>query len=233
MSLNPLDYDYDWAAIIAFFALIVAILSAYYSYINGQKQSDRSFYVSWVDGVIEWTNRTCEILIRMKLNLEFEASLGDRREELIELSACIEQGRLLFENKNKDAWGKEKPYAYRGFRPTMLDELVAAYHAYSEYGNTDSHLKDNFVNFLEKRRRLFLSEIQQIITVQRDITARDIIAFTPRQDIRERRFTSAIRPHNRMNFPRRYFEREPTKDSFLAVINSGRQVIYLEHQCFP
>ena len=160
-ELRP--WEWDWSAWISGVAALIAIISAYFTISSGNKQSDRDFYVSWVSGVISWTNRTSEILIKMKLNLEFDADLSDRRAELIELSACIEQGRLLFENKNKDAWGADKPYAYRGFRPTMLDELVAAYNAYSEFGESESHTKENFVQFLERRRRIYISEIQQII----------------------------------------------------------------------
>ncbi len=85
----------------------------------------------------------------------------------------------------------------------------------------------NFKRVLERQkqafgRALFGVHIKQVFSAQRDIAARDLIAITARQHIRERRFTRAVRPHNRMNFTRRHLKRKPAKYSLLAVINSGR-----------
>ena len=45
------------------------------------------------------------------------------------LSALIEQGRLFFRNVHQDKYGQEKFPARRGYRPEILDPVVAAYEA--------------------------------------------------------------------------------------------------------
>jgi hypothetical protein len=42
-------------------------------------------------------------------------------------AALIERGRIFFKNQPFGSFGNEKPPAYRGFRPKILDPLVAAH----------------------------------------------------------------------------------------------------------
>ena len=52
-----------------------------------------------------------------------------RRELLVCLSSLIDKGRMFFKNESPELYGTEKPPAYRGFRPKIIDPLVAAYSA--------------------------------------------------------------------------------------------------------
>lgn len=57
------------------------------------------------------------------------------------LSALIDRGRLFYRNKDQDKYGLEKFPARRGYRPEILDPLVAAYRsllAISGTANQDS-----------------------------------------------------------------------------------------------
>jgi hypothetical protein len=45
---------------------------------------------------------------------------------IFETSILVEQGRLFFRNVLAATYGKEKPEAYRGLRPRILDQLVIA-----------------------------------------------------------------------------------------------------------
>ena len=66
------------------------------------------------------------------------------------LAALIDQGRLFFRNVAQDIYGQEKFPARRGYRPEILDPLVAAYNA----------VQTKDVTFLPEWRARFVSLIQ-------------------------------------------------------------------------
>ncbi|MDE0029984.1 MAG: hypothetical protein OXU42_11360 [Deltaproteobacteria bacterium] len=76
------------------------------------------------------------------------------------LSALIDRGRMFFENEDRQRWGQDKLPAYQGFRPKILDPLVAAYLAIDalgeQVGPPDTERKERLLGW----RRYFVSLLQ-------------------------------------------------------------------------
>ena len=73
------------------------------------------------------------------------------------LSALIDRGRLFYKNKDQEKYGVEKFPARRGYRPEILDPLVAAYRSVlAMEGATD---KERFERLYRWRGR-FISLLQ-------------------------------------------------------------------------
>jgi hypothetical protein len=80
------------------------------------------------------------------------------------LSSMIDRGRFFLPNIRKDEHGVDKPYAYRGFRHSGLDPLVAAERVLST-GSTGSFTDRKHA--LVAMKREFVSAIQQILDPER------------------------------------------------------------------
>ena len=120
--------------------------------------------------VHEWGNECVDVFAEAeRFCLLDPAEVGDRDYEeqkdklLNRSSALIDRGRMFFRNKDPDEYGQEKPRAYRGYRPAILDPLVAAYLAIAELDDSVScpDLRRN--NRLWDWRREFVSILQQEI----------------------------------------------------------------------
>jgi hypothetical protein len=86
------------------------------------------------EDVLSWSNQTIETLqtLVLVLTLKSENLSKDIAKQKIEKvifdsSILIETGRLFFRNQKIDDWGVEKPSAYQGYRPVILDQLVIAH----------------------------------------------------------------------------------------------------------
>ena len=67
---------------------------------------------------------------------------------------------MFFENNRSTSWGSEKPKAYQGFRPILLDCLVEAYTQY-EYSLLDPTATD--VEAIVSTKREFVSHVQGLV----------------------------------------------------------------------
>jgi hypothetical protein len=74
------------------------------------------------------------------------------------LSALIDEGRLFLPNQQKEANGASKPFAYRGYRHSALDPLVAAVTVLDSQPDGVSRR-----DLLVELKREFVSEISQIL----------------------------------------------------------------------
>jgi len=96
----------------------------------------------------EWTNKSLSVITEAEhFCMLDEACFSTRGAYRIQesnllhrLSAAIEHGRLFFKNVHQEDYGQEKYPARRGYRPEILDPLVAAYEAVRT--NNASHLAD-------------------------------------------------------------------------------------------
>lgn len=67
---------------------------------------------------------------------------GMQRNELLHrLSALIDRGRLFYRNKDQDQYGLDKFPARRGYRPEILDPLVAGYQSVREVNGSVDEAK--------------------------------------------------------------------------------------------
>ena len=87
-----------------------------------------------------------------------ECTYTIRRSNLLHrLSALIDRGRLFYKNTDQDKYGREKFPARRGYRPEILDPLVAAYRSVLEMsGSAD---QDRFERLYRWRGR-FITLLQ-------------------------------------------------------------------------
>ena len=117
--------------------------------------------------VHEWGNECIEVLSEadhfclLDTELCGDATYTQRKIELQRrLSALIDRGRMFFENAGQQNYGQHKLPAYRGFRPKILDPLVAAYMAIKALSETveppDYERKERLVEW----RRYFVSLLQ-------------------------------------------------------------------------
>jgi len=111
------------------------------------------FFVAWIrwrrselrrDEVLRWADECIEALQTLLLISLLkgppltEEKLDEIRLKIIfDTSTLIERGRLFFKNEVINDFGSEKPAAYRGYRPRILDHLVLA-HQISRYWPDES-----------------------------------------------------------------------------------------------
>ena len=85
----------------------------------------------------EWSNECLYAITEaehfcslQKADFSNDGAYNIRQKDILHrLSALIEQGRLFFRNVDQHKYGQEKFPARRGYRPEILDPLVAAYQA--------------------------------------------------------------------------------------------------------
>src|SRR5262249_61844 len=90
------------------------------------------------------------------------AELPSRVRLLSDISALIDHGRLLFENRAARDFGAEKPGAYRGHRPVLLDHLVAAHDCLRDAALPAAENQPHGQTMWGLRRE-FVSELQRIV----------------------------------------------------------------------
>lgn len=120
------------------------------------------------DDVYAWGNKCIEVLQTINLICAIgpmRLSPEDLQKRFLDLtfqtSVLIEQGRLLFKNKITDKYGAHKPEAYRGYRPRILDYLVAAHQISCEWHRSDSKQKQQMRVVSEDCLKHFVSLMQK------------------------------------------------------------------------
>ena len=93
-----------------------------------------------------------------------EQAYARHKDDLLRrLSALVDRGRMFFANKQQEHFGQYKQRAYRGFRPAILDPLVAAYMAI-EVVDESSILPD-----LDRKERLWDWRREFVSVLQKEI----------------------------------------------------------------
>ena len=115
--------------------------------------------------VHEWGNECINILAEadhfslLDPKVCGEAAYLERRTELLRrLSALVDRGRMFFENKARERFGQGRLPAYQGFRPKILDPLVASYRAIEALNQQEE--PEDRKERLTEWRRYFVSLLQ-------------------------------------------------------------------------
>jgi hypothetical protein len=124
--------------------------------------------LSWADESINWLSeaRSLTYLDPSKMN---EGNFFTLRAEcLSKLSALIDRGRLFFPNEAPDQHGQDKPRAFRGFRPVVLDQLKDVYDVVGELQSArpSSRPARELRETITKCKKEFVSEIQRVVDPQ-------------------------------------------------------------------
>lgn len=89
----------------------------------------------WGDKCIEALAEAEHFCLLEASSFETTGSYAIRKNAVLQrLSALVDQGRLFFKNTCRDKIGRDKFPARRGYRPELLDPLVAAYRAVEGLG---------------------------------------------------------------------------------------------------
>ena len=118
--------------------------------------------------VLAWSDRSIDVLQRIYLLMRSDSEDdADCRKTLsslsVEASILVEQGRLRFKNIKKGSlkrYGSEKPLAYQGIRPTILDWLLCVHEAAARWQTAKQDERKLLLKAVEIAERNFVSLAQ-------------------------------------------------------------------------
>ena len=158
----------DWILIIEILILAVQATIAWALFSFGRSQYSIQMKTQRTLRIHEWGNKCIDLLSEADHYCMLTPKpVGDKEHlrqkyELLRcLSSQIDQGRMLFENINKEDFGTEKHPAYRGYRPKILDPLIAAYLAINAVDQSEELLENQTKDRLLDWRRYFVSLLQK------------------------------------------------------------------------
>ncbi|MGP1273811.1 MAG: hypothetical protein ACQRW7_00170 [Caulobacterales bacterium] len=148
----------------AIIAVVVSVFALCLSVFNFRAE----FRIAWTKEVIGWARQVVSVLTEMEHDFSTACgqSLGVRpsgdrvRGQLARLSTLIDEGRFYFENNSDNDFGRDKPVAFRGYRPKLIDVLVRAYDSYRRALTNNEHDPSDTIR---KRKRDFVSHVQEVI----------------------------------------------------------------------
>ncbi len=185
-------------------AVIVAVLAALYAQKSAalqERETERqgrialeSMLIDYHGAIIRWADE-CLDQMGQAISLTFfdpDKTEGDsffnRRSNCIwHLSALLDRGRLLFPNEAPDRHGGDKPGAFRGFRPVVLDQIKYMHDHVRELrrvqpeARSPEHLRSEMV----KCKRQFVTEVQRVVDprAREDRLKQILLARSARQGV--------------------------------------------------
>jgi hypothetical protein len=147
-------------------ALLVSAISALYTY-RQIRVSTWQAKMEYVNGLRTWAFGAIEIMAQLRHAMEFADPTPEYAHQkvqlLSQLSAQIDQGRLFLPNVDLgDGFGANKPAAYTGYRPLVLDYLVLAYTTFRAASSSAAAEAAELAR-IDELQRDFISEIQQLV----------------------------------------------------------------------
>ncbi|MBL8548925.1 MAG: hypothetical protein JNJ73_02990 [Hyphomonadaceae bacterium] len=163
----------EWVAV-ASAALALASFLFNWSVVSRQASMQAEALKSQLDrDVLEWAHETIDALsegvwlARAHANAQNRAVLSEPLAKLSwRLSSLADRGRMFFPNLAPDAHGTDKPGAFQGYRPPVLDAVLFALYQVEQLTpvapSTEMAMK-----FIQDCRRLLVSEVQYAIDPRR------------------------------------------------------------------
>ncbi len=128
--------------------------------------------------VLTWANeviRHLQSLLLICVLDDDEVDAATRKAKLTEIifntSVLVEQGRLFFRNEVTDDHGQEKEPAYRGHRPTILDQIVLAHQIARQWEKANDAQRTDMMLLAEDCAKKFVSLAQQEVGRSRTASA--------------------------------------------------------------
>lgn len=174
--MNWFGIDVPLTAIVGLISAIIAAIAALLVYLQWRERRYRK------DDVLRWANDVIRNLQTLYItcflagdNFEEASVIGMHKQIAIDTSVLVEQGRLFFRNVPDAEHGKDRPPAYRGFRPELLDPIVVAHQIACQWDTADTSTRRRMTLVAEDCVRRFVSMAQMEVgrskTAHRD-TAR-------------------------------------------------------------
>lgn len=119
--------------------------------------------------VLDWSNHCIAVsqttYLILRRCLDDGATDQQKIQELaVEASILVEQGRLLFKNvegkEDLKGYGREKPSAYQGIRPKILDWMLLIHEAANSWSNASESDKEMMLSAVGEAERNFVSLAQ-------------------------------------------------------------------------
>ncbi|MBW8304744.1 MAG: hypothetical protein K0M78_12585 [Brevundimonas sp.] len=104
-------------------------------------------------------------------NMGKEAKQTKAVEIAFRTSALVERGRLFFKNRRSGRFGEEKPEAYRGLRPMVLDPIVVSHQIACAWPPATELDRAKLLLLAEDAERKFVSLIQREVGRSRTAAA--------------------------------------------------------------
>lgn len=130
------------------------------------------------DDVLGWANEAIAALQSIRIitsSARTQLSEEQARERLGELvfatSVLVERGRLFFRNVPDRRHGIEKPHAYRGRRPVILDQLVLGHQIACAWPRADPEARKAMAVVAQDITRRFVSLVQMEVGRERSASA--------------------------------------------------------------
>lgn len=174
--MNIFGIEVPLTAIAGFISATIAAIGATLVYLQWRERRYRK------DDVLKWANEVIRNLQTLYLicflakdNYEETQVMEMQKQIAIDTSVLVEQGRLFFRNVPDPEHGKDRPPAYRGYRPELLDPIVVAHQIACQWDTADIPTRRRMTLVAEDCVRRFVSMAQMEVgrsrTAHRD-TAR-------------------------------------------------------------
>lgn len=155
-------YEIPLAALAGFTSAFIAAVAATLVWLQWRERRLRQ------DDVLQWANEVIRNLQTLYLTL----FLGDsgftpaeakalRSRIAVDTSVLVEQGRIYFKNTPDPTYGAERPPAYRGYRPMILDPIVVGHQIACQWDGAADEEKDRMVLVALDCVREFVSMAQR------------------------------------------------------------------------
>lgn len=129
----------DWESSVKLAGVVIAVAAAVVSFLSSQRASRiqalslrNNFYAEirkWAGDCVDSLSEAAALALLDPKKMSSGEYFERRQTLMIKLSSLIDKGRWFFPNFFPDSYGPEKPEAFRGIRPRILDFLVAGYKA--------------------------------------------------------------------------------------------------------
>ena len=130
------------------------------------------------EDVLQWANEAISTLETLLLvciygegRIDRATADGKLTQILFDTSILIERGRMFFRNVQKGNFGRHKERAYRGFRPLILDPLVAAHQIAAAWPDATDDDRRRMQLLAEDCLKMFVSLAQQEVGRSKTVSA--------------------------------------------------------------
>lgn len=143
----------NWIALTSMGVAVAALIQPWVVRRDGQLRRD---------DVLAWGDEAITALQTLFLLID-DGCLdeGAYRPVRYQLSILIERGRMFFRNARPLAHGRKKRQAYQGFRPCILDHLVAGYEIAKAFPISAEQDRRFLRHAADDRTKLFVSLLQK------------------------------------------------------------------------
>ena len=151
-------WEFLAALVSAFVALIGLVVAWRRTREAGLRKEDVH---NWSNDVIRNMQSLVLVCERRNGALSPEVERAKLLDIFFETSVLAEQGRLFFKNQPAGSYGSDKPEAYRGKRPEILDQVLVAHAIARTFASADEASRARMCCVAEDAARRFVSLAQK------------------------------------------------------------------------